>query len=82
MNQIAAFIEYAFQHTLGAAHFPQNIDMQPSTIAAGFVGNPGLGNAALDGIFDQLLMAVLARAAAINLRDRLAQGVKGVRIDP
>ena len=64
----------AFQNAgddpLGAAHLPQDIGVDAALAAGDVIGLLGLGDAALDGVSDQLLMAVPAGAAMIDLRDR------------
>ena len=66
---------------MGTAHFPQDVDIETPQALAQVVGPLNLGNAAFDGKVNQLLMAVPAGAAMIDLRDDVADLVKKIGID-
>ena len=55
--------------------------MQPAFAARCFVCDPRLGNTALDGIIDELFMALFSCPATIDLRNGFAIAVVGIGID-
>ena len=81
VDEALGAFEDAVQHTLGAGHFPQHVHVQAAVAAHAIMGDAGLGDAALDRVVEQFLMAVAARLAVIDLRDRLAVLVIGIGID-
>jgi len=60
------------QHLLCAAHFPKDIYIDRPFARCDVIGTLNLLNPASDGIINQLLMPVTARAAMINLANNLS----------
>ena len=81
VNEAARRLEDAVQDTLGGGHLPQHVHVEPPSAARDVVGYPRLGDAAPDGVVDELLVALLAGAAAIDLRNGPAVLVVVVGID-
>ena len=75
----------AFQHAAGnpfsAAHLPQNIGMDAALAAGHIPGALGLGDAALDAVFNQFFMPVATGSAVIDLPDDAAIRVIAIGID-
>ena len=81
VNEPACGLEDAMQDSLGGGHLPQHVHVEAPRAARDVVGDPRLGDAAPDGVVDELLVALLAGAAAIDLRDGPAVLVVVVGID-
>src|SRR5690606_13722215 len=75
----------AFEHTvkdaLRRAHLPQHVHVDAALPAGQVVGDARLADAALNGEGDQLLMALAAGLAVIDLLDQAAVIVIGVGVD-
>ncbi len=74
-------LQDALQHTLGAAHFPKDIDVDRARAAGDLERLAHLLHGAFDRIGDQLFMARGARLAEIELGNEIAVDVIAVRID-
>ena len=81
VDEPAGALQDAVQHPFGAAHLPQDIHVDAARLAAGLVRDLGLGDAALDAVIDQLLVALAAGAASVGLADDLAVLVVGIGVD-
>ena len=73
--------QHAFQDFLGAAHFPQDVDVDGTLAAGNLVGALHLGHGPVDAIADQLAMAFQPGHLFIDLRHDLAFGIIGIGID-
>ena len=80
-DQALGAFENAVQHALRAAHFPQHVDVDRALARRHFIGALDLRDGAVDGIFDQLFVAVAARQRLIDLRDDPAFGIVAVGVD-
>ena len=80
VDQPAGAIQHAADDALGAAHLPQDIGVDARLRAAALTRLDGLGDAALDAVFHQLLMPVAPRPAGIDLADGAAIGVIAVGV--
>ncbi len=69
------------EDALSAAHFPQYVDVDRALAAGHFVGALDLRDGAVDGIFDQLFVAIAAGQRLIDLGDDAAFGVVAVGVD-
>ena len=74
-------LENAVEDALGGGHLPQHVHVEPALAARNLVGDARLGDAAPDGVVDQLLVPLLAGAAAIGLRNRPAALVVVIGVD-
>ena len=77
----AGVFQHAFEHGLRPAHFPQHVDVDRALAVRDFVGLLHLRGGAVDGVADQFLMALLAGAAVVDLRNDVAVRVIAVGID-
>ena len=64
--------ENPFEHSLRAAHFPQDVDVDRAFAIRHFVRALHLFGAAFDRIFDQLVMAPFAGVLRIGVFDKAA----------
>ena len=72
VNQAARALEYAGQHPLGGGHLPQDVDVNAARAVRNLMRDARLGNPAIDGVGDQLLVPLAAGPAAVQLRDDAA----------
>jgi hypothetical protein len=79
-DALGAF-QNASDDTLGAAHFPQDIGVNPAFAAGNVVGAAGLRDAALNCVSDQFIVPRSASFAVIILRDGVALGIVAVCVD-
>ena len=81
MNEVLRTFENALEYDFRRAHFPQDIDVEPPLAVRHFMGDPCLGDAAPNGLFDQFEMAFAAIAAFVDVRDGHAIRIEAIRID-
>ena len=81
MNDAAGGLENAVQDALGGGHLPQHVHVETPLAARNLVRDTRLGDAAPDRVVDQLLVPLLAGAAAVGLRNRPAALVVVIGID-
>ena len=81
VNEAARGFEDAVQDALGGGHLPQHVHVEPTLAAGDVVGDPGLRDAAPDRVVDELLVTLLSRAPAIDLRHGTALLVVGIGVD-
>src|SRR5690554_74343 len=73
--------QHAFQYTLCAAHFPQDVDVDRAFAIGNLERTFDLRHRAINSILDKLFMALAASLAMIDLRDNIAIFVVAVRIN-
>ena len=81
MDQALGTVQHALQHALAGAHLPQHVHVDAALALPGRVGDPGLADAALDRVGDQLLVPLEPVAATEDQRDVVAVLVDRVGID-
>ena len=81
MDQATRAFQHAARNPFSAAHFPQDIGMDAALAAGHIPGALGLGDAALDAVFNQFFMPVTACFAVIDLPDDTAIRVITIGID-
>ena len=74
-------LQHLGDDAFGGAHLPQDVGVDAPLAAGEFVGAAGLGQRALDGVGDQLLVPLAPGAAVIDLRDAAALFVEAVGVD-
>ena len=80
-HQPLGSLEDAVEDALGAAHFPQHVDVDRALARRHVVGALHLCDGAVDRIFDQLFVAVATGQRLIDLRDDAPLRVVAVGID-
>src|SRR5262249_8551362 len=81
VDETARAFEHAMQDALRRRHLPQHVHVEPALAVGALVGNLRLMDAAGDGVADQLLVALAARLAIVDLRLAPALLVEAVGID-
>ena len=81
VNQPPRTLEHTGQHTLGPAHFPQQIGMDATAAARDIICPLRLSNTAADAVLYQLLVPLPPGAAVVDLVDRIANLVVIVGVD-
>jgi len=81
MDQATRAFQHAARNAFRTTHFPQDIGMDAALAAGHIPGALGLGDAALDAVFNQFLMPVAARFAVIDLADDIAIRIIAIGID-
>ena len=81
MDESLGPVEHALQNSLGSAHFPQNIDVNPSQSVGHFMGDSRLRHCALDRVLDQLFVPRFSGTAIVELRNNVSGFIVGIGIN-
>ncbi len=81
VDQTLGLGQNPLEHGFRPAHFPEYIDMKTALSPGNLMGIAHLGNPAVDGVFNQFLMAIDSGLAMVYLGNDITRVIIAVRID-